>query len=214
MAAFGDQSHRGGSRYGRWALLLGVIWMLAGCGDRTDVRPQTDRAGQAEPVNGAASTPLDSRRVGPSDHPRANDSAGSRTSGETVVPEDFSPSQSLDLAAAPPRIRPYTQWTLAETAADALARIGEAAVPELITMLQQADPARRVLACEILGRMGADARLALPALIEKLQDPSPEVRRAAARAIGQMGPEAAAAVPDLIRLLEQEATDQRTDTQP
>ena len=107
----------------------------------------------------------------------------------------------------PQAFQPYTEWTLSQTAEDALGRIGPAAVPQLSQMLQDQDPAVRQMAARILARIGPDAVKAVPDLIELLQDRHPQVQRAAARALGQIGPEAAAAAPALLRLLDASSTE-------
>ena len=95
------------------------------------------------------------------------------------------------------------EWTLRETAADALARIGPPAVPALVDALHDPDADTRAQAARALARMGRVARDALPALVEALNDPDPRVRHHAARALGQMGPDAAPAIPALVRVLHQ-----------
>jgi hypothetical protein len=98
-------------------------------------------------------------------------------------------------------LKPFEQWTDQEAAEVALGRIGAPAVPALIDMLQNPDPAVRKKAIEVLGRMGEDAAPAVPALTALLNDPDLAVRKAAARTLGQIGPEAQAAVPALMRTL-------------
>lgn len=104
-------------------------------------------------------------------------------------------------------IHQRNEWSLQETVADALRRIGPAAVPSLTQSLKSTDSDLRLRAVEILGRMGPEAKDAIPDLIERLGDDDPRVRKAAVRALGQIGPSAAAAVPELIRIL-QSADDQ------
>ncbi|MBS0208985.1 MAG: HEAT repeat domain-containing protein [Planctomycetes bacterium] len=91
--------------------------------------------------------------------------------------------------------------TLQETAADALARIGNDAVPALIAALEDKDPEVRSFACRSLSVMGDRAAPAVGALTARLSDPDENVRRAAARALGQIGPAAKSAIPALIELL-------------
>jgi HEAT repeat protein len=98
-------------------------------------------------------------------------------------------------------VKPFAEWTEQEVAADTLARIGPSAVPTLLETLRQQDPAMRLRAVEVLGRMGADAKAAVPALIPLLDDPDPRVRKATARTLGRIGPEAADAIPALMRSL-------------
>jgi hypothetical protein len=99
---------------------------------------------------------------------------------------------------APP-VKAFEQWTDQEAAADALGRIGPAAVPNLVEALHSQDATVRLKAIEVLGRMGSDAHEAVPELINLLDDPDPTVRKAAARTLGLIGPAANAAVPALMR---------------
>ncbi len=105
-------------------------------------------------------------------------------------------------AARPPTLRPFWDWSMPETAADALSRIGAAAVPGLVDALRSTDSEMRRRAVTTLGRIGPDAAGAVPALVALLNDPDPRVSLAAARALGQIGPHAAPAVPALIQRLE------------
>lgn len=98
-------------------------------------------------------------------------------------------------------MRAFRDWGVRETAADALARIGDAAVPSLVATLQDPDRDVRAQAARALARMGPRAEPAIPALIAALNDSDQEVRMGAARALGQIGPPAAEAVPDLIEAL-------------
>ena len=95
----------------------------------------------------------------------------------------------------------YRDWTVKETAVDALARIGASSVPALIDALKDPNPDVRVQAARSLARMGDSGKAAVPILIERLHDPNEEVRQASARALGQMGAAAADAVPALIAIL-------------
>jgi HEAT repeat protein len=101
----------------------------------------------------------------------------------------------------PQLFKPLEQWTEQEAAADALGRIGAAAVPELVKALSSADPAAREKAVQVLGRMGPEAATAVPHLIGLLNDPDVSVRKATARTLGQIGPAAKDAVPALIQTL-------------
>jgi HEAT repeat protein len=164
---------------------------------------------------------------GPPLKPRSAD----RTSfaGETVTPpepvlEATSSSSSSDEAArrelleseasspgyVPPTMqidparlfRSRDEWTVAETAADALGRIGAPATADVLPMLDDPSPEVRRRGAEILAHIGGDAETAIEPLIRMLErDPDEDVRKAAAYALGQMGPKAAAAVPALARML-------------
>ncbi len=113
--------------------------------------------------------------------------------------------RALARSEAPPLARQpmplVREWTVKETAADALARIGEPAIPQLAELLDDPNPTVRMHAARALGRMGSQARPAVPKLVAALEDPEPDVQRAAARALGQMGPAAKDAVPALIRVI-------------
>ncbi|MFO0842922.1 MAG: HEAT repeat domain-containing protein [Gemmataceae bacterium] len=76
-----------------------------------------------------------------------------------------------------------------EPATIALLRIGGAAVPALLGVLQEAakEPELRVLAVVALGAIGKDAAAAVPALASAVKDVNPEVRLYAARALGRIG---------------------------
>lgn len=98
-------------------------------------------------------------------------------------------------------VRAFRDWGVRETAADALARIGDAAVPSLVETLQDPDRDVRAQSARALARMGPRAEPAIPALIAALNDSDKEVRMGAARALGQIGPAASEAVPDLIKAI-------------
>lgn len=103
---------------------------------------------------------------------------------------------------ASPQVSLRANRDMPETAADALARIGAAAVPEVTRMLNDPQPQQRIRAAGILARIGPDAQPAVPVLITRLHDPDEGVRKAAAHALGQMGPAAADAVPALLEAVE------------
>jgi HEAT repeat protein len=83
----------------------------------------------------------------------------------------------------------------------ALIRLGEAAVPGLLEMLQSGDPRLRKVAATTAYGLGPKAGAAAPALGAMLSDPDPALRLAAAMALDNMGPAAAAAVPELTKAL-------------
>jgi hypothetical protein len=121
-------------------------------------------------------------------------------SGETA--DEPAPSDRRDARdASLPSWPPMPQWGLPETAADALSRIGEAAVPALVGALSDPDPKVRLQAARALARIGPPAKDAVAALTRALDDSDVAVRANAARALGQIGPEARNAVPELIRSL-------------
>lgn len=125
------------------------------------------------------------------------------TATEPVTPGGGA-ARNANAAAPQPTtspIEPYEQWDMPETAAKALGRIGQAAVPQLSQALDDPNPLVRRRAAEILARIGPDAKDAVPALIRALGDRDEEVRKAATRALGEIGPGAADAVPVLIEVL-------------
>src|SRR5262245_24698447 len=89
-----------------------------------------------------------------------------------------------------PRVKPFSQWTEEDTAADALGRIGPAAVPALAQALKSEDADVRLKAVQVLARMGSDAKEAVPDLVVLLDDPDERIRKAATRTLGRIGPEA------------------------
>lgn len=129
-----------------------------------------------------------------------------RVQDEAAVPLPLAAPVEIALASAETSFvrRPYRAWEMREAAADALGRIGEPAVPELVRMLQDPDPALRRQAADVLARIGPRAGAAVPQLTLALDDADPQVRRSAARALGQIGPDAAAAVPTLMRILRED----------
>jgi HEAT repeat protein len=105
----------------------------------------------------------------------------------------------------------FRDFGVKETAADALARIGEEAVPSLIVALSDPDPDVRAHAARAVAILGPKAQSAVPALIRLLHDPDDYVRRNAARALGQIGPAAKDAIPSLIELLKEPESSSPSD---
>jgi hypothetical protein len=132
------------------------------------------------------------------------------TAASGLEPPELEPAGAVQPDERPVRRvkpqQPFTEWSLHETAADALARIGAPAVPSLMRSLRGGETLNRVRAAEILARIGPDASPAVPLLVESLRDPDPLVRRGAARALGQIGPAAAEAVPALMELMQDTST--------
>jgi hypothetical protein len=123
-----------------------------------------------------------------------------------VRPTDLNPPDAAPAISAqePVRrfaVRPFEEWTMRETAAAALGRIGKPAVPKLVEALKSSNPMLRHQAADTLARIGPSAAAAVPALIDAMTDQDPLVRKACARALGQIGPDAADAVPMLIEML-------------
>jgi HEAT repeat protein len=82
-----------------------------------------------------------------------------------------------------------------------LIRLGEPAVPALVELLRDPDPAHRALAARTFWGMGAKGGAAAPALAEALGDAETPVRVGAAMALDNMGPAAAPAVAALAKAL-------------
>ena len=103
-------------------------------------------------------------------------------------------------------------------ARDVLVRIGAAAVPALLDVLNGPDRDMRVCAAEALGGIGPAARAAVPSLLRELHAEQPELddakaealRHQAVIALGRVGPDAKAAVPALNTLLDRELADKET----
>jgi HEAT repeat protein len=113
------------------------------------------------------------------------------------------PSDLESLLMAPRLSEPFARaWSVQETVADALGRIGGDAVPAIIKALSHPDVEVRVQATHALALIGSRAAAAVPDLARLLSDESEEVRRGAARALGQIGPAASSAIPQLLRLME------------
>jgi HEAT repeat protein len=113
----------------------------------------------------------------------------------------------VDLDPPPGTVLPAIQKVLKQAdeqtrdlALDALASIGEDAVPELIEALQHREV--RAKAAAILARIGPQAKDAVGPLSEALKDEDPDTREEVLFAIAAIGPDAAAAVPAVIKALE------------
>jgi hypothetical protein len=121
------------------------------------------------------------------------------TAGPGAVP----PRAIFDFTASPAEynLKPLERWTEQEAAAEALGRIGPAAVPQLVATLRSEDPEARLQATQVLARMGSDAKEAVPDLVRLLDDPDERIRKAATRTLGRIGPDAAEAVPALMKSL-------------
>jgi HEAT repeat protein len=166
------------------AIIVALSCCLMGCGKK-DTEPKT----KEQIILTSASPP----EVKPVPTPPGN--------GPSAIPE-ASPSDRRETRPAAAIIwPPVTQWGLPETAADALSRIGEPAVPALVGALTDPEVNVRIQAARALARLGPPAKDAVPALTKALDDPDIGVRQNAARALGQIGPDAKEAVPELIRSL-------------
>lgn len=176
------------------ALLFGTI---VGCG----TSKQSPERAQAPEVAGPKVTrPYDVRRgrrqaaAEPPPFPVQLATSTERIAEQTTPPRTGEPA-----------IKPFQEWDMPETAAQALGRIGEAAVPQLTLALSDPNPLVRKRAADVLARIGPDAKDAVPALIRSLGDRDEKVRKAATRALGEIGPGAAEAVPRLIEALREPA---------
>ena len=99
--------------------------------------------------------------------------------------------------------------TVQANVAEALASLGDAALPKVIKALQNDE--LQGLAVAVIHRLGPKAKAAVPALIDELNDPNPEYRREVEFALATIGPDAKAAVPGLIKeLSDQDPRVQRT----
>jgi len=81
--------------------------------------------------------------------------------------------------------------------AEALAQIGPAALPALLTALKESDAENSAWILRTLRGFGAPA---VPVLVEALQQPNPATRASAAAALGAMGRDASAAIRPLFSL--------------
>lgn len=169
--------------------------------------------GAAKPVPAAALTELLRLfRVGTSSERRAAHTA--------LIALDAAPQVTRFLADPDPALR--------ASATRLLARMGKAALPSLIAMVETHDDPARLAAAGAMARIGAQdelaallsnenpgvrasaakglgemrrrARGAVPSLIQALDDPEPDVVLQAVGALGEIGPGAEAAVEKLVEL--------------
>jgi len=154
-------------------------------------------------VIGGCGTPVPTKSVqlatepAPPQYISAQGQAPSQTSA-TKTPR---PIYDYHVAPAQYSLKPLQDWTEQEAAAEALGRIGPAALPQLVELLRSERAEVRLIAAQVIARMGSDAKDAVPALIPLLDDPDERVRKAATRTLGRIGPDAAAAVPELLKAL-------------
>ncbi|MCI0465292.1 MAG: HEAT repeat domain-containing protein [Gemmataceae bacterium] len=88
---------------------------------------------------------------------------------------------------------------VANMAAVSLARIGPAALPELVKALEDKQQPVRQRAAWALSKFGPEARAAVPSLLRALRDESARVRALAAQALGGIGGDPEELVPPLYR---------------
>jgi HEAT repeat protein len=100
----------------------------------------------------------------------------------------------LAKAAVPELLRALgdPDMTVATTAAGALSKIGEPAVPGLIAATTSTNQITRHMAVFALGEIGSSARESIPALISRLEDSYPFVQSSASWSLAQMGSNAVA----------------------
>jgi len=155
----------------------------------------------------SAGGPVKIIATSPDGRPREFATNEAATAAMVAAPSPAGPTWAVSQAAYAeavgtlPPIKPFPEWSEQEAAADALGRIGSAAVPTLIDALHSPDRAVRIKAIEVLGRMGSDAKDAVPQLVKLLDDPDEAVRKSASRTLGRIGPLADSAVPSLVRTL-------------
>jgi len=113
----------------------------------------------------------------------------------------------VDLDPDPEILRPLLKKVM-ETASpevvddvlDALASLGERAVPRLIEALKHEQMRSEV--AMIIARIGTPAKAAVPALVKSLDDEDPQTRSEVLFALAAIGPDAAASVPAVSKLLD------------
>ncbi|HUE69553.1 MAG TPA: HEAT repeat domain-containing protein [Pirellulaceae bacterium] len=158
-----------------------MVIAVSGCG-RTPPTPVRANPPAAKPADGD----LLVTHEGPEQRPQSRTRA-------TIRDESVAPA-SLEVVVPTPKSEQ-------QLAADALTRIGPPAVPMLVEALRGTDDEVRRQACQVLVRMGPDAKEAVPELVNLLDDPDEDLRRMAATALGRIGPDAGEAVPALMRRL-------------
>ena len=82
---------------------------------------------------------------------------------------------------------------------DAMASLGEKALPKLIKALERDDT--QALAVAVIRQLGPKAKEAVMPLTEELKDPDAEYRREVCFALAAIGPDAKGAVPALVKAL-------------
>lgn len=183
-----------------------AVWLMAcaliGCDRAGPVGPHHDE----DAPRGFAQRDL-AAVASPNVNPLQDSPPNPSLNANSATPLNSAPATEPSPLVVRPSLRPYTDWSVSETAADSLGRIGAAAVPELAKLLHDSDPAVRQMSARILARIGPEAAEAVPDLEQLLADEHPQVRRSAARALGQIGPAAASAVPALMRLLDASESD-------
>ena len=84
----------------------------------------------------------------------------------------------------------------------AIQRIGSAAVPSILPILDDPDRDMRIIACLSLSKLGPQAAEALPALIQRTKDHGFKQRGMAVQALGKIGPPSTV-LPTLVGILDE-----------
>ncbi|HEY1784027.1 MAG TPA: HEAT repeat domain-containing protein [Pirellulales bacterium] len=169
-------------------LAMGSL-LVAGCGSDDHAPPPVE---QPAPTTGQPTSP---GQVGGADRTPAE----LPTFAQATDLADPTESARRGFRAFARQRPPFSEWTMRQTAFDALSRIGELAVPKLITLLDDSDVQLRSAAVQALARIGPEAHDAVQPLMALVEaDPEEIVRKNAVRALGQIGPAAAPAVDVLI----------------
>ena len=95
---------------------------------------------------------------------------------------------------------------LRNLAIDAIGRLGAAAIPTLIEVMNESNASVREGTAQALGLMGPDAAPAVPVLIRALDDRDVLVRRWSIEALGAVGPRVASLAPALVAALDHKDT--------
>jgi HEAT repeat protein len=90
-------------------------------------------------------------------------------------------------------VQPRTRW--------ALGLIGVAAVPSLLSALDDPNVEVRFVAIEAIGLLDADPNVTVPALAKVLRDSNPEVRLRTVQVLGEIGRKSKQAIPVLVSAL-------------
>jgi HEAT repeat protein len=112
---------------------------------------------------------------------------------------DLRPGPDLAIPAIQAALRDAPAEVV-DGALDAMADLGDAAVPPLIEALRHEEV--RAKAAAILARIGPPAKAAVPALAALLKDEQAETRREALFALGEIGPDSKPALPAIAAALD------------
>ena len=178
-----------------WTICLGIaVWPAAGCGPQ---QSSTDRI--------------------PPEAMKVLDAQLRESEADTAVPRGSRPELATGpgLAstrglpgppAAEPAVRPYSQWGLQETVADALGASASQLFQRCWACCSTPTPSGGSRRPTSWRRSGRRRTRPSPDWSRRLEDPDQRVRKAAARALGQIGAGAADAVGPLLETLEESST--------